>query len=105
MRGANSRARKIKWRTGRNERRIQRVRWPVTRQNVDIAAGLAGINAISNLIGGGLMVNVVGVVKEWTGSFVLGMLPLALLCAVAAASVLVLGRSAARAADVATVKP
>jgi len=70
-----------------------------------IAAGLAGINAISNLIGGGLMVNVVGVVKEWTGSFVLGMLPLALLCAVAAASVLVLGRSAARAADVATVKP
>jgi MFS transporter, ACS family, tartrate transporter len=70
-----------------------------------IAAGLAGINAISNLIGGGLMVNVVGIVKEWTGSFVLGMLPLALLCAVAAISVLVLGRSAARAADVATVKP
>jgi MFS family permease len=70
-----------------------------------LAAGLAGINAISNLIGGGLMVNVVGVVKEWTGSFVLGMLPLALLCAVSAAGVLMLGRSAARAADVATVKP
>jgi MFS family permease len=70
-----------------------------------LAAGLAGINAISNLIGGGLMVNVVGIVKEWTGSFVLGMLPLALLCAVAAACVLTLGRSAARTADLATVKP
>src|SRR3954462_633848 len=41
-----------------------------------LAAGLAGINAIANLIGGGLMVNVVGVVKEATGSFALGMLPL-----------------------------
>lgn len=70
-----------------------------------IAAGLAGINAISNLIGGAVMVNVVGVVKQWTGSFVLGMLPLALLCAVAAVSVVVLGRGTARAADVATVKP
>lgn len=69
-----------------------------------LAAGLAGINAISNLIGGAVMVNVVGVVKQWTGSFVLGMLPIALLCAVAAISVLVLGRSAARAADVATAK-
>ena len=69
-----------------------------------IAAGLAGINALANLIGGAVMVNVVGVTKEWTGSFVLGMLPLALLCGVAAVSVLVLGRSAARAADVATVK-
>jgi MFS transporter, ACS family, tartrate transporter len=70
-----------------------------------LAAGLAGINAISNLIGGALMVNVVGLVKEQTGSFVLGMLPLALLCAVAAISVLVLGLKAARTADAATVKP
>ena len=70
-----------------------------------IAAGLAGINAISNLIGGGLMVNVVGVVKEWTGSFVLGMLPLALLCAVAVVCVLTLGRSAVHAEDMATAKP
>ncbi|WP_083514250.1 MFS transporter [Bradyrhizobium manausense] len=69
-----------------------------------LAAGLAGINAISNLIGGGLMVNVVGVVKERTGSFVLGMLPLALLCAVAATLVLVLGRKVARAADMVAVK-
>ncbi|MCP3381281.1 MFS transporter [Bradyrhizobium sp. CCGUVB4N] len=71
-----------------------------------LAAGLAGINAIANLIGGGLMVNVVGVTKEWTGSFVLGMLPLALLCAVASVFVLMLGRGATRsAADMATVKP
>ena len=69
-----------------------------------LAAGLAGINAISNLIGGALMVNVVGVVKEWTGSFVLGMLPLALLCAASAISVVVLGRSAARSTDMAPAK-
>ncbi|QAU48877.1 MFS transporter [Bradyrhizobium guangzhouense] len=69
-----------------------------------LAAGLAGINAISNLIGGGLMVNVVGLVKQSTGSFVLGMLPLALLCAVAATCVLVLGRNVARAADLMAVK-
>ena len=47
------------------------------------------------------MVNVVGVVKQSTGSFVLGMLPLALLCAIAAISVVVLGRRAARSAAVA----
>ncbi len=70
-----------------------------------LAAGLAGINAIANLIGGGLMVNVVGLVKQSTDSFVLGMLPLALLCAAAAVSVIVLGRSEARSADMATVKP
>jgi MFS transporter, ACS family, tartrate transporter len=70
-----------------------------------LAAGLAGINAISNLIGGGLMVNVVGIVKEQTGSFVLGMIPLALLCAVASVCVLVLGRSAARATEMAAVNP
>ena len=70
-----------------------------------LAAGLAGINAIANLIGGGLMVNVVGLVKQSTGSFVLGMLPLALLCAAAAVSVIVLGRSEARSADVAMAKP
>jgi len=34
-----------------------------------LAAGLAGINAIANLIGGGLMVNIVGLMKEWTGSY------------------------------------
>ena len=70
-----------------------------------LAAGLAGINAISNLIGGALMVNVVGLVKEHTGSFVLGMLPLAVLCAVAAFSVLVLGLNATRTGDAVSVKP
>lgn len=66
-----------------------------------IAAGLAGINAIANLIGGGLMVNVVGLAKQQTGSFVLGMLPLAVLCAVAAVCVLTLGRKEERAAKAA----
>jgi MFS family permease len=61
-----------------------------------LAAGLAGINAIANLIGGGLMVNVVGVVKEATGSFALGMLPVAAIDAAAAISVLMISRAYAR---------
>jgi ACS family tartrate transporter-like MFS transporter len=68
-----------------------------------LAAGLAGINAISNLIGGGLMVNVVGIVKQHTGSFVLGMLPLALLCTAAAVCALTVGRKAEREANAASV--
>jgi MFS family permease len=63
-----------------------------------LAAGLAGINAIANLIGGGLMVNVVGVVREWTGSYALGMLPVGALDAAAAISVLLISRAHARAA-------
>lgn len=58
-----------------------------------LAAGLAGINATANLIGGGLMVNVVGLVKEATGSFALGMLPVAALDAAAAVSVLLITRA------------
>ncbi|TGD96664.1 MFS transporter [Methylobacterium nonmethylotrophicum] len=61
-----------------------------------LAAGLAGINAIANLIGGGLMVNVVGLVKEATGSFALGLLPVAALDAAAAVSVLMISRAHAR---------
>ncbi|XYD12067.1 MFS transporter (plasmid) [Methylobacterium sp. NMS12] len=61
-----------------------------------LAAGLAGINAISNLIGGGLMVNIVGLVKDATGSFPLGMLPVAALDAAAALSVILLSRAHAR---------
>src|SRR5436190_17756785 len=61
-----------------------------------LAAGLAGINAIANLVGGGLMVNVVGLVKEATGSFALGMLPVAALDAAAAISVILISRSHAR---------
>ncbi|MGJ4952506.1 MFS transporter [Bradyrhizobium sp. HKCCYLS20291] len=57
-----------------------------------IAAGLAGINAIANLIGGGIMVNVVGQIKEATGSYALGMLPLIVLTALGAISVLVISR-------------
>ncbi|MDP4023578.1 MFS transporter [Methylobacterium sp. NEAU 140] len=61
-----------------------------------LAAGLAGINAIANLIGGGLMVNVVGLVREATGSFALGMLPVAALDAAAAVSVILISRAHAR---------
>ena len=61
-----------------------------------LAAGLAGINAIANLVGGGLMVNIVGLVKEATGSFALGMLPVAALDAAAAISVILISRSHAR---------
>ena len=67
-----------------------------------LAAGLAGINAIANLIGGGLMVNIVGLVKEWTGSYALGMLPVAALDAAAALSVLIISRSHARETATAT---
>jgi MFS transporter, ACS family, tartrate transporter len=66
-----------------------------------LAAGLAGINAISNLIGGGLMVNVVGLVKDATGSFPLGMLPVAALDAAAAISVILISRAHAREAHAA----
>ena len=64
-----------------------------------LAAGLAGINAIANLIGGGLMVNVVGLVKDATGSFAIGMLPVAALDATAAAAVIVISRAHARSAE------
>ncbi|UHC19158.1 MFS transporter [Methylobacterium currus] len=62
-----------------------------------LAAGLAGINAIANLIGSGLMVNIVGLVKTATGSFALGLLPVALLDVAAALCVLTISRAHARA--------
>lgn len=61
-----------------------------------LAAGLAGINAIANLIGGGIMVNVVGFLKERTGSYAIGMLPLVALTLAAAISVLLIGRGEAK---------
>jgi ACS family tartrate transporter-like MFS transporter len=61
-----------------------------------LAAGLAGINAIANLIGGGMMVNAVGLLKEWSGSYAIGMIPLVLLTLAGAVSVLVISRSHAR---------
>jgi MFS family permease len=56
------------------------------------AAGLAGINAVSNLIGGGLMVNVYGWVKEATGSYALALMPLAVLSFFSVATLLYLSR-------------
>ncbi|WP_019516455.1 MFS transporter [Sphingomonas sp. Mn802worker] len=59
------------------------------------AAGIAAINATSNLIGGGLMVNVYGVVHDATGSYVLALLPLAGLTVASAVAVVLVGRAAA----------
>ncbi|MBV9890263.1 MAG: MFS transporter, partial [Rhizobacter sp.] len=55
------------------------------------AAGLAGINAIANLVGGGA-ISLVGWIKESTGSFSLGLLPMVFLTFAGAASVLVMTR-------------
>ncbi|MBZ6392878.1 MFS transporter (plasmid) [Pantoea dispersa] len=57
------------------------------------AAGLAAIGAMANLIGGGLMVNVYGIIDEKTGSHAMAMIPLALLCAAGGIAVLLMGRS------------
>jgi MFS family permease len=55
------------------------------------AAGLAGINAIANLVGGGA-ISLVGIIKESTGSFSLALLPLVLLTLTGAVSVLLMTR-------------
>ena len=57
-----------------------------------VAAGLAMINATSNLIGGGLMVNVYGVVLEATGSHALALAPVALVAVFGAVLLLVISR-------------
>ena len=59
------------------------------------AAGLAAIGAMANLIGGGLMVNVYGLINGATGSHTLAMMPLALLCAAGGIAVLMMGRKSA----------
>ena len=54
--------------------------WALAAQVLSVrsaAVGLATINAVSNVIGGGLMVNAFGFVKQTTGSFHLAILPLA----------------------------
>jgi MFS family permease len=61
--------------------------------NSTAAAGLATINAIANLLGGGLMVNVYGWVKQATGSYALALLPLAILTLISVATLLLLSRS------------
>lgn len=57
-----------------------------------VAAGLAMINAVSNLIGGGLMVNVYGSVLEATGNHGLALLPIAIVTMVGASLILVISR-------------
>jgi MFS family permease len=60
------------------------------------AAGLATINAVSNLIGGGLMVNVYGWIKQGTGSYALALLPVAALTLASIVTLLVLSNGAQR---------
>jgi MFS family permease len=60
-----------------------------------VAAGLAGINATANLVGGG-MISLVGLIKGATGSFSIALLPLVVLTTVGAASVLLIGRNEAK---------
>ena len=57
-----------------------------------VAAGLAMIGATSNLIGGGLTVNIYGLILEQTGSYSLALLPLAGLNMVGAGLLLLLTR-------------
>jgi MFS family permease len=63
------------------------------------AAGLAAINATSNLIGGGIMVNLFGVIKQATGSYSMALLPQVLLTLAGAVLVLVMSRKAGRCAN------
>jgi len=67
-----------------------------------VAAGLAGINAIANLVGGG-MISLIGVIKEATGSFALSLLPLVALTTAGAICVLIVSRSEAKARPPAAV--
>ena len=68
------------------------------------AAGLAAINAASNLVGGGLMVNAYGWIKEATGSHALGLLPIAVLAVASIITLLTLSNDAHRAARNAQAK-
>ena len=63
------------------------------------AAGIAQINAIGN-IGGFVGTTLLGVIKDATGSYPLGLLPLAVLSGIGCVLVLVLGRGQAAAAVV-----
>ncbi|ALK99207.1 MFS transporter permease [Massilia sp. WF1] len=68
------------------------------------AAGLAAINAASNLIGGGLMVNVYGWIKEGAGSHSLALLPIAILALASIVTLLVLSNDAHKATRNAATK-
>lgn len=56
------------------------------------AAGIAAINALANLAGGGIMVNVYGAIQQATGSYALALLPVAALTAVSSTTLLILSR-------------
>ena len=55
------------------------------------AAGIAGINAVANLVGGG-MVSLVGVIQDATGSYAAALLPIVFLALAGALAVLLMGR-------------
>ena len=61
-----------------------------------MAAGVAGINAIANLIGGGLMVNVVAQIKQHTGSYSTAMSPLVVLAVLAVLGLMIVTRKGKR---------
>ncbi|MGF7189804.1 MFS family permease [Robbsia andropogonis] len=69
------------------------------------AAGLAAINALANLLGGGLMVNVYGWVKDATGSYALALLPVAILTLISVFTLLVLTRNGPQAKVVQQTEP
>lgn len=56
------------------------------------AAGIAAINALANLAGGGIMVNVYGAIQQATGSYALALLPVAALTVVSSTTLLILSR-------------
>jgi MFS transporter, ACS family, tartrate transporter len=59
------------------------------------AAGIAGINAVSNLIGGGA-VSLVGLIQEATGSFATALLPMVVLALTGALAIILMGRRLGR---------
>jgi hypothetical protein len=74
--------------------------WAFTSQTLSpttAAAGIAGINAVSNLVGGG-MVSLVGAVQQATGSYGAAMLPIVALALLGAGVVLLTSVRQARSA-------
>ena len=63
------------------------------------AAGIAGINAIANLTGGGA-ISLVGMIKQSSGSYAVGLLPIVALTAIGAIGVLWMTREKASSAAV-----
>lgn len=55
--------------------------------------GIAGINAVSNLIGGGLIVNLTGWIKQESGSYMLALVPITCLSLFSTAILLYIGKS------------